>query len=84
MTILILLWILGVLVALALFFAPLGIWFGVDRLRDEARRTNELLEELIAALTEENPDPPDVSDPPARQEPAPPRPGRPVYEIKHP
>jgi hypothetical protein len=31
-----------------------------------------------------NPDTPDMSDPSAKQEPAPVRQGRPVYEIKHP
>jgi len=84
MTVLILLYILGGLVALALFFAPLFIWHGIGCLRDEARRTNQLLEELIDALTEENPDTSDMSDPPAQQKPSPPRPVRPVYEIKHP
>jgi hypothetical protein len=84
-TLYILFWILVGIIALALFLAPLFIWHGISCLRDETRRTNQLLEELIDTLiAEEDPDTSDLFDQQAHQKPAAAIPGRPVYEIKHP
>lgn len=83
LAIIILLWICAGILALMLFIAPLGIWYGISRLREEAETTNNLLRSILSALTNSPEktqfnDPPDLSIQPSSDH------GHPVYEINHP